>query len=107
MESFAIEAENLHKRFNNVLAVRGVSLNVARGEVFGLLGPNGAGKTTTMEMLEGLVTPDEGDIKILGLGWRRDGRAIRSRIGVQFQSTELDDKIKVREAMAMFEAADL
>jgi ABC-2 type transport system ATP-binding protein len=102
IQSFAIEAENLHKRFKDVLAVRGVSLKVASGEVFGLLGPNGAGKTTTMEMLEGLVTPDEGDIKILGLGWRRDGSAIRSRIGVQFQSTELDDKIKVREALEMF-----
>jgi ABC-2 type transport system ATP-binding protein len=102
MESFAIEAENLHKSFKDVLAVRGVSLKVARGEVFGLLGPNGAGKTTTMEMLEGLVTPDVGDIKILGLAWRRDGSAIRSRIGVQFQSTELDDKIKVREALELF-----
>jgi len=102
MESSAIEARGLHKRFGGVHAVRGLELHVARGEVFGLLGPNGAGKTTSMEMLEGLVIPDEGEIRILGLGWARDGKAIRSRIGVQFQSTQLDDKIKVREALTMF-----
>ncbi len=73
-----------------------------RGEVFGLLGPNGAGKTTTLEMIEGLTARDAGDIEILGLTWERDGRAIRSRIGVQLQATSLFDKITVREALDLF-----
>jgi ABC-2 type transport system ATP-binding protein len=100
--ALAIEASGLHKSFGDVHAVRGLDLQVARGEVFGLLGPNGAGKTTSLEMLEGLVHPDSGEIRILGMDWRRQGAAIRTRIGVQFQSTELDDKVKVREALEMF-----
>jgi ABC-2 type transport system ATP-binding protein len=102
MQEWAIEATGLQKHFRNVHAVRGLDLRVARGEVFGLLGPNGAGKTTSMEMLEGLVQPDSGEIRILGLDWRQHGKTIRNRIGVQFQSTELDDKIKVREALDLF-----
>jgi len=82
--------------------VRGLDLQVRRGEVFGLLGPNGAGKTTTLEMLEGLTTPDEGRVLVLGRDYAREGREIRERIGVQFQSTQLDDKIKVREALANY-----
>ncbi len=98
----AIDASGLEKRFRDVHAVRGLSLQVARGEVFGLLGPNGAGKTTSLEMLEGLVRPDAGEIRILGLDWRHHAREIRCRIGVQFQSTQLDDKVKVREALEIF-----
>lgn len=102
METWAVEAIGLHKRFRDVHAVRGLNLQVKRGEVFGLLGPNGAGKTTSLEMIEGLVKPDEGEIRILGLDWRHNGKEIRNRIGVQFQSTQLDDKIKVREALQIF-----
>lgn len=102
MGSWAIEASGLEKRFRDVHAVRGLNLQVERGEVFGLLGPNGAGKTTTLEMLEGLAQPDAGEIRILGMDWRQHGRTIRSRIGVQFQSTVLDQKIKVREVLALY-----
>jgi ABC-2 type transport system ATP-binding protein len=102
MTTMAIEASALRKSFRDVHAVRGLDLQVARGEVFGLLGPNGAGKTTSLEMLEGLVAPDAGEIRILGMDWRHQGTAIRTRIGVQFQSTELDPKVTVREALAMF-----
>jgi ABC-2 type transport system ATP-binding protein len=102
MESAAIEVRQLHKSFGKVHAVRGLDLQVQRGEVFGLLGPNGAGKTTSLEMLEGLVQPDSGDIHVLGMDWRKDGAAIRNRIGVQFQHTELDEKIKVREVLTMY-----
>jgi ABC-2 type transport system ATP-binding protein len=102
MTEVAIEAIGLHKSFRDVHAVRGLDLAVARGEVFGLLGPNGAGKTTSLEMLEGLVSPDAGQIRILGLDWRHQSAEIRTRIGVQFQSTELDDNVKVREALEMF-----
>jgi len=85
-----------------VLAVDGIDLDVAAGEVFGLLGPNGAGKTTTLEMIEGLTPPDEGDIRIGGLNWRDHGPEIRSRIGVQLQATSLYNKITPREALDLF-----
>jgi len=102
MGEWAIEARGLEKSFGTVHAVRGLDLSVAKGEVFGLLGPNGAGKTTSLEMLEGLIRPDKGEIRILGLDWKTDGHEIRGRVGVQFQSTQLDDRVKVREALAIF-----
>jgi ABC-2 type transport system ATP-binding protein len=97
-----VVVRNLRKRFPKVLAVDGVDLDVAPGEVFGLLGPNGAGKTTTLEMIEGLTPPDEGEISIGGLDWRRHGPQIRARIGVQLQATSLYNKITPREALDLF-----
>lgn len=102
MAEHAIEVSELHKHFGDVHAVRGLNLQVQRGEIFGLLGPNGAGKTTTLEMLEGLTKQDSGDIRLLGMDWHKQGATIRERIGVQFQSTTLDDKITVREVIDMF-----
>ena len=102
METLAIEVNQLYKSFGAVHAVRGLNLQVRRGEVFGLLGPNGAGKTTSLEMMEGLVQPDSGSIALLGMDWRTHGQQIRNRIGVQFQSTELDENIKVREVLEMY-----
>jgi len=102
MIEWAIDATGLTKRFGSTDAVRGLELQVPRGEIFGLLGPNGAGKTTTLEMLEGLVHPDHGDIRVLGLSWRVDANAIRTRIGVLLQYTQLDEKITVSEALHMF-----
>lgn len=97
-----IVVRGLRKQFPKVLAVNGVDLDVATGEVFGLLGPNGAGKTTTLEMIEGLTRPDAGTISIRGLTWDRDAEKIRSIIGVQLQATSLYNKITPREALDLF-----
>lgn len=80
----------------------GVDLAVQRGECVGLLGPNGAGKTTTIEMLEGLIAPDAGEVRILGLTWDGDGRALRQRLGVQLQETRLPDRLTVSEILGTF-----
>ena len=86
------------------MAVAGLDLTVGAGECFGLLGPNGAGKTTTIEILEGLTLPDSGEVEILGTPWRDGaaGRALRERLGIQLQETQLADKLQVGEVLALF-----
>ena len=76
-----IQAENLVKNYDDVRALRGVSFEVAEGEVFGLLGPNGAGKTTTVEILEGLRPPDSGSARVAGLDPEKSGMAFKEKIG--------------------------
>ncbi len=99
----ALEAIGLHKRFGDVHAVRGVNLVVQRGETLGLLGPNGAGKTTTIEMLEGLLEPDQGEVRLLGIPWGPGrGSELRQRIGVQLQETQLGDNLTVREVVRLY-----
>jgi ABC-2 type transport system ATP-binding protein len=100
--SSALRCEGLVKRYGDVTAVDGLSLTVHRGECFGLLGPNGAGKTTTIEILEGLLTPDAGDVEVLGLRWRRDEDALRQRLGIQLQETRLAEKLSVEETLRLF-----
>jgi ABC-2 type transport system ATP-binding protein len=100
----AIQARGLRKSYGDFEAVRGIDFEVAPGEVFALLGPNGAGKTTTVEILEGLRPRTAGDVKVLGYDPGTDVRAIKDRIGVCLQSTNLPDKITVREALALFAA---
>ena len=90
------------KRYGSVTAVAGLDLKVLRGECFGLLGPNGAGKTTTIEILEGLLHADEGDVQVLGLRWAGDAAALRPRLGIQLQETQLADKLTVEETLRLF-----
>ena len=97
-----IEVEHLHKRYRDHVAVDDVSFTVERGEIFGVLGPNGAGKTTTVECVEGLRTPDGGAVRVLGLDPRRDHDTLRTRIGVQFQESQLPEKMRVREALRLY-----
>jgi ABC-2 type transport system ATP-binding protein len=98
----AVRARGLVKRYGALVAVGGIDVEVERGTCLGLLGPNGAGKTTTIEMLEGLKPPDAGEVEILGLRWRDAARAIRERIGVQLQETDLLAKLTVLETLRMF-----
>src|SRR6202011_3680416 len=102
MNNSILQVENLVKSYGDVEAVRGVSFNVAEGEVFGLLGPNGAGKTSTVEILEGLRTPDSGRVSVCGLNPQRSGAEFKHVIGAALQSTALPDKMRVREALDLF-----
>ncbi len=85
-----------------VEAVRGVDLEVRQGECFGVLGPNGAGKTTTIEILEGLLTPSGGEVRVLGRTWRDEPHEIRQRIGVSLQETVLSERLTVHETLRLF-----
>jgi len=78
----AIKAENLKKKFGNVVAVDNVSFNVEKGEIFGLLGPNGAGKTTTIRLLTGILTPDAGNVTIEGINLRKNPIQSKMIMGV-------------------------
>ena len=98
----AIRCLDLRKRYSDVVAVDGLNLEVRRGECFGLLGPNGAGKTTTIEILEGLNTPDAGDVEVLGMRWGTHDRALRQRLGIQLQETQLNEKLTVVETLRLF-----
>ncbi|MCU1348144.1 MAG: Multidrug transporter ATP-binding protein [Acidobacteria bacterium] len=101
-ESPAVSCRGLRKYYDDVKAVDGVDLLVARGECFGLLGPNGAGKTTTIEILEGLTPDDGGEVEVLGRNWSRDERELRERIGISLQETQLADKLTVLETLRLF-----
>lgn len=103
-DSPAIVVKDLHKSYNGFEAVCGVDLEVGNGEVFGLLGPNGAGKTTTIEILEGLRPRTSGMVSVLGFDPARDSKAVKARIGVCLQATNLPDKMKVHEALDLFAA---
>src|SRR5690349_24268225 len=101
-EANVIVADDLRKYYGKTRAVDGISLTVRRGEIFGMLGPNGAGKSTTIEMLEGLRTPDAGNVEILGLRQPRDATAIKRRIGIQLQTTALYPRLSVTEILDLF-----
>ncbi|HET9685306.1 MAG TPA: ABC transporter ATP-binding protein [Gemmatimonadaceae bacterium] len=98
----ALRVAGLRKAYGDVVAVDGLDLTVARGECFGLLGPNGAGKTTTIEICEGLTEPDAGDVEVLGRRWQSDERALRERLGIQLQETQLAEKLTVEETVTLF-----
>jgi ABC-2 type transport system ATP-binding protein len=97
-----IEVIGLSKSYGDIKAVSDISFGVSTGEVFGMLGPNGAGKTTTVEIIEGLRTPDEGKVLVLGIDASRDTRSIKEHIGVQLQSPALFPLMSVQEVIGFF-----
>jgi sodium transport system ATP-binding protein len=97
-----LAAENLTKRFGSVTAVDGVSLTVRPGEIVGLLGPNGAGKTTTLRMIAGILTPDEGRVRIDGLDVRSSPLEAKQRIGFLSGDTQLYQRMTPREMLGYF-----
>lgn len=96
-----IEVNELSKVYGDLTAVDGISFKVKAGACFGLLGPNGAGKTTTIEMMEGLVKPDRGEIKFFD---KPVTKSVLSQVGIQFQHTALQDYLTVEETIEMFSA---
>ena len=101
MEDLAILVKNLYKYYGQIHAVDDVSFDVQRGEVFALLGPNGAGKTTSIEVLEGFVHRDKGDVRVLGVdpGDRREQWRLRKRIGVVLQELAVEPFFTVRQVL--------
>lgn len=98
----ALVVRGLKKSYGDVRAVDGLDLEIAAGECFGLLGPNGAGKTTTIEICEGLLERDEGDLQLLGMTWENDADALREKLGIQLQDTQLSEKLTVSETLELF-----
>jgi ABC-2 type transport system ATP-binding protein len=97
-----VRVRGLTKRYGEIAAVDGIDFDVRRGEVFGLLGPNGAGKTTTVEILEGLRTPDGGEVSVLGLDVATDADKLKPRIGVSLQTAAMYPKLTVTELIDLF-----
>jgi len=98
----ALVVRGLKKSYGDVVAVDGLDLEVRNGECFGLLGPNGAGKTTTIEICEGLLASDAGEVVVLGQTWEANADDLRERLGIQLQDTQLADKLTVRETIDLF-----
>ncbi len=93
----AIDVHGLTKRFGTRTVVNGIDLAVQRGSIVGFLGPNGSGKTTTMRMLCGLLTPDGGEGRCLGLDFRRESAALKRQVGYMTQKFSLYDDLSIRE----------
>src|SRR3954469_4347116 len=98
----AVHIENLVKRFGDFVAVDNVSLDVARGEIFGFLGPNGAGKSTTIRILCGLLSPTSGRATVGGIDVAKDPESIRRNIGYMSQKFSLYDDLTVEENIDFF-----
>ena len=97
-----IEVSGLRKQYGDHEAVRGIDLEVIRGEIFAFLGPNGAGKTTTVEILEGFRAASAGDVRVLGADPGHAGRAWRERLGIVLQESAPEPGLTVRECLKLY-----
>lgn len=104
MKRTAIEVHDLHKTYGGHPVLRGLTLAVGEGEIFGIAGRNGAGKTTTVEILQGLRGRDagSGSVEVLGFDPARDRRHLRRLVGSQLQTSALPDRLRVGEALRLF-----
>jgi ABC-2 type transport system ATP-binding protein len=101
----AVTVRGLRKLYDDLEALAGIDLTIARGEVFALLGPNGAGKTTAVEILEGYRRRTEGDVRVLGFDPETGGRALRERIGIVSQEGGIGLDFTVGESIELYSAA--
>jgi ABC-2 type transport system ATP-binding protein len=97
-----IEVKSVWKSFKTVQAVKGITLNIPRGQFIAVLGPNGAGKTTLVEMIEGIQKPDKGEITIMGKKWKVNEDELHRIIGLSLQETRFIDKLRVSETLQLF-----
>jgi ABC-2 type transport system ATP-binding protein len=97
-----ISVRGLRMSYGDLEAVRGIDLDVRRGEVFAFLGPNGAGKTTTVEVLEGYLQRTGGEVSVLGVDPERAGADWRERVGVVLQESAVEPDLSVRECLTMY-----
>lgn len=98
-----LQVTNLYKKYpSGFEAVKGISFEVAKGEIFGILGPNGAGKTTTLEMIEGMREITSGTVILDGINTRENPYAIKERIGIQLQSSAFFPNLSLTELLLMF-----
>lgn len=97
-----IKVQDVHKSFKTVQAVKGIDMTVEEGQFVAVLGPNGAGKTTLVEMIEGILTPDSGEIQIMGKNWQGHEDELHSVIGLSLQETRFIDKLTVNETLRLF-----
>lgn len=102
MPQFAVETQNLTRRFGPFTAVDQINLKIDAGSIYGFLGPNGSGKSTTIRMLCGIISPSEGSGSILGLDLARDSEAIKTKIGYMSQKFSLYDDLTVRENLEFY-----
>jgi ABC-2 type transport system ATP-binding protein len=100
--SAIVSVRDLRKKYGQIEAVAGISFDVQQGEVFALLGPNGAGKTTTVEILEGLRQADGGSATVAGVDVTKDPTKVKSRIGVQLQSSAFPENFLAKEIVELF-----
>jgi ABC-2 type transport system ATP-binding protein len=98
----AVQVRGLRMRYGDVDAVRGIDLDVRRGDILALLGPNGAGKTTTVEILEGFRAPTAGEVSVLGADPRTAPRSWRDRIGIVLQESSPEVGLTVRECLQLY-----
>jgi ABC-2 type transport system ATP-binding protein len=101
-QPYAVEAENLTRKFGDFTAVDHISFRVRTGEIFGFLGPNGSGKTTTIRILCGLLTPTAGQARVLGFDVARKPEEVKSRIGYMSQRFSLYNDLSVRENLEFY-----
>lgn len=97
MTEYAIQAQNVVKKFGDFTAINNITLNVPKGSIYGFLGPNGCGKSTTIRVLTGLLSPTEGSVDVLGLEIPRQSELLRLKIGYMTQKFSLYDDLSVNE----------
>lgn len=102
MSEVAVKVEGLSKAFGANVAIRDLNLEIRTGEIFALLGPNGAGKTTTVEILEGHIDRDAGNVTVLGLDPRSGSKELKRRIGIVLQETGEEPFLTVGETVELF-----
>ena len=101
-KKYAIEIDQVTKQFKSVFAVKNLSLNIKKNSIYGLLGPNGCGKSTTMGMILGLVTPSQGNIKVLGLEVEKNRTRLLQKMNFISPFIDLPKKLTVEQNLKIF-----